>query len=90
MIGLLKTICAQTGIYCKTGPWQMQLAIRQSRDVWALRAGNIACAFITVNQRRTLIPPDFVHKLSKYMEKEYSVTVSASNVDPSKTGIGFL
>jgi len=33
MTSLLNLSFAQTGIGCKTGPWQMALAIRPSRDV---------------------------------------------------------
>jgi hypothetical protein len=45
MTGLLKPSFAQTGISCKTGPWQMASAIRQSRDVCPSLAGNVDFAF---------------------------------------------
>jgi hypothetical protein len=46
MTGFSRPSFAQTGIIGKTEPWQMALAIRQSRDVCALRAGNVDFAFI--------------------------------------------
>jgi UDP-N-acetylmuramoylalanine-D-glutamate ligase len=46
MTRLLRPNFAQTGSNCKTSPWQMVLVIRQSRDVWALLAGNVDYAFI--------------------------------------------
>ncbi len=41
MTGLLRPSFAQTGIGCKTGPWQMASAIRQSGDICTLRAESI-------------------------------------------------
>jgi hypothetical protein len=46
MTGLLPRRFAQTGTNCKTGPWQMASVIRQSRDVCALRAGNVDFTYI--------------------------------------------
>jgi hypothetical protein len=46
MTGLVTPRLAQIGINCKTGLGQMASAIRQSRDVCALRAGNVAFVFI--------------------------------------------
>jgi hypothetical protein len=46
MTNLLRPSFAQTGISCKTGPWRIVLAMRRSRDVCALLAGNVDFAFI--------------------------------------------
>jgi len=45
MTGLLTPTFAQTGIVYKSGPWQAALAIDQSGDACALRAGNVDFAF---------------------------------------------
>jgi hypothetical protein len=46
MTGLMRPSFPQAGISCKTEPWQMASAIRQSGDVCALCAGNVDFTFI--------------------------------------------